>query len=76
MKSRKTVSIIPLLQGAPDRDQAKRKGPAKRRLVKVWTIRRVWWRGGSGTRLVSETAGWENQLFAFSDGEWRRVYHV
>ena len=74
MKSRKTVSIIPLLQGAPDWEQTKHKGAVPRRLVEVWTIRRVWWRGGSGLRLVSETAGWENRLFAFKDGEWRRVY--
>lgn len=71
------IPISLLLMGDNEEETAKSKrGRAPRRLVRVWTIHRVWFRSGSGTTLVRESAGWENHLYELTDGIWRRVYHV
>ena len=45
-------------QGRPCEGK-RRKGRRRRKLVKVRVVKRVWWRGGSGTKLLSETVATE-----------------
>ena len=52
------------------------KGPAPLRKVRVLCRHRVWWRSGSGTKLLRETVGWEYRYEKFIEGAWRRCWYV